>query len=278
MGKLLINGCFSRLFMPWPGGIIIKFAQQARKYPIISVTASCSAGICQNLLQLTSHQRLLGALQTSCHWAALLITSLCALWALIATLPGCLRDAFSPDCRPSVHWSLLPDPRVSKNLEPGPAPWSAAEWGWHLWVKPVMQIIQTRNRSQAQGPIRRLHLHNLTDSIFELVSDWERLFELLYLGLITAIYLHDNSPNSEVSCYQSIVTMISGLCDNSHTFYTHWTKSLHLPFHFLMHNWFLISTRWSALDSDICPVLSSAYVTRRLLTRAWGGYLVTRSF
>ena len=164
------------------------------------------------------------------HYTDLFIASLYALWALIATLPGC-RGCIFPRL-PSVHWSLLPDPRVCKNQDPGPAPWSAAEWGWHLWVKPVMQIIQTRNRSQAQGPIPRPHLHNLTDSIFELVSDWERLFKLLYLRLITAIYLHDNSPNSEVSCYQSIVTMISGLCDNSHTFYTHSNKKPPTPFPF----------------------------------------------
>ena len=43
------------------------------------------------------------------------------------------------------------------------------------------------------------------------------------------------------------------------------TKSCQLPFYFLMHNWFLISTPWSALDSKygiICHVLSSARVTR----------------
>ena len=139
-------------FMPWPGGIIIKFAQQARKYPIISVTASCSAGICQTSFNWHHITALHITLQHYTDlWSPLFIASLYALWALIATLPGC-RGCILPR-RPSVHWSLLPDPRVCKNQDPGPAPWSAAEWGWHLWVKPVMQIIQTRNRSQAQGPI-----------------------------------------------------------------------------------------------------------------------------
>ena len=116
MGKLLINGCFSHLFMPWPGGIIIKFAQQARKYPIISVTASCPAGICQTSLQLTSaHHTSLAALFLSVVKAS--------LWALIAHItrmpemhfPRNPDSMFTDLCSPIIK-SLL------KNWDPSHAP------------------------------------------------------------------------------------------------------------------------------------------------------------
>ena len=105
-----------------------------------------------DLLQLTSHYSITHHI-TALHRP--LVTSLHCF--TVCTLSSNCHITRMPGMHfprlPCVHWSLLPDPRVCKNQDPGPAPWSAAEWGWHLWVKPVMQIIQTRNRSQAQGPI-----------------------------------------------------------------------------------------------------------------------------
>ena len=121
------------------------------------------------------------------------------------------------------------------------------------------------------------HLHNFTDNIFKLVPNdngernWSRVLSntsSVFFGVMISI-------SKLLSLLSTIVTMISGVCDNSHSFYYSsgqtQQKITSSPTHFLMHNWFLISNSKFVNDTVRICLLGNGTILSitRILVLLW---------
>ena len=225
--------------------VIIKFVQQSIKSLIISVTKSCTSNISQELRTATSWQGVRS------------LASPTLFKTTIQTIMTWIKI--------NVFW-----PRThSVN----------ADSDWPDW-RGALPTDSLHHRSSLAGSYAKLiptwsHLHNFTDNIFRLVQMkmkkeniagcfWE--YELCIICIVMI------SISKLLLLLSTIVTMISGVCDNSHSFYYSvgqtQQKITSSPTHFLMHNWFLISN--SKFVNDTVRIFLHLAIAQYC---PWHGYL-----
>ena len=158
------------------------------------------------------------------------------------------------------------DPTHSVNADSDWPDWRVSNWLTVLQLGSYAKLIPTWS-----------HLHNFTDNIFKLVpnDNWERNWSRVLSNTSSVFFGVMISISKLLSLLSTIVTMISGVCDNSHSFYYSsgqtQQKITSSPTHFLMHNWFLISNSKFVNDTvRICLLGNSTMLSiTRILVLHW---------